>query len=77
MTNLFIVVENREINRGYNKEIVSLKGVYINKEEAEARLEALNNTIDNKGFLKESDLNDRYLFKMMEVEAGKDINEYL
>lgn len=76
MTNLFIVVENRELD-ARNKEVVSLKGIYTNKEEAEARLEALNNTIDNRGFIKNSDSNDRYLFKMVEVEAGKDINEYL
>ena len=77
MNKAYIIIENNDGNSGGLGEFVSMMSLYNLKEEAEKRLEELNNKLGERGLKKESEDNTRYLYKMIEIEVGKEANIFL
>ena len=75
MNKVYMIVQYNDGNS--IGEYIDIMGIYNNEEEANARLESLNEKIDERGFLKNSDSQTRYLYESKEVEMGKDIDLYL
>ena len=75
MNKVYMIVQTN--NGNSIGEYVNIMGIYNNKEEANIRLESLNEKINDRGFLKNSDSQTRYLYECKEVEMGKDIDLYL
>ena len=58
MNKVYMIVQTNDGNS--IGEYIDIMGIYNNKEEANIRLEKLNEKIDDRGFLKNSDSQTRY-----------------
>lgn len=78
---VYMVIEKDDGGSGGWGEYISLCGIYTDEREAYKRIEELNATIDEDGYLIEKDeelMNDtRYMYSAISVEVNKDIDELL
>lgn len=78
---VYLVIEKDDGGSGGWGQYVSLCGIYTDEREAYKRIEELNATIDEDGYLIEKDeelMNDtKYMYDVIPVEANKDIHELL
>ena len=78
---VYMVIEKNDGGSGGWGQYVSLCGIYTNECEAYKRIEELNATIDEEGYLIEKDedfINDtKYTYDVIPVEVNKDIDELL
>lgn len=78
---VYMVIEKNDGGSGGWGQYVSLCGIYTNECEAYKRIEELNATIDEDGYLIEKDKEfiggTRYMYDVITVEVNKDIDQLL
>lgn len=78
---VYMVIEKDDGGSGGWGEYIRLCGIYTDEREAYKRIEELNATIDEEGYLIEKDKEfrdgTRYTYKIIPAEANKDIDKFL